>query len=208
MTERTLATTTIRLETLTDYGETENMVREAFWDVYRPGCDEHLIIHKLRESPSFVKGLDLVACDGHKIVGVIMCPEATVVNEQDQVFTVLGLILGVLPAYQHKGIGSRLMKRAIDDARSLGYKGIVLFGSPEYYPRFGFRNAAHFGIRTSDDQNMPVFMALELVEGGLQGIQGRFHEDPAIHVKEEELVAFDSGFPHKEKHVTETQLRL
>lgn len=79
----------IRPETPKDYRETETVIREAFWDVYKPGCDEHLIIHKLREAPAFVKELDLVACDGNKIVGVIVCPMAKIKNEENQEFILL-----------------------------------------------------------------------------------------------------------------------
>ncbi len=183
------------------------MVREAFWDTYKPGCDEHFIIHKLRESPAFVKELDFVACDGHRIVGVVICPKAKIRNEQNQEFTVLSLIVGVLPTYQKKGIGSILMKKAIEGARSLRFMGIVLFGSSECYPRFGFRNAKEYGIQTSNGINFDPFMALELNKGSLNGIQGRFYEDQAHHSEEVELESFEREFPYREKHVTETQLK-
>ena len=117
------ANMTIRLETPEDYRETENMVREAFWDIYKPGCDEPFVIHKLRESPAYVRDLDFVACDDHRIVGMVMCPGSKIVNEQSQADEVPGLIIGVWPAYQNKGVGSALMKRALDRARSLGFRG-------------------------------------------------------------------------------------
>jgi predicted N-acetyltransferase YhbS len=183
------------------------MIREAFWDVYKPGCDEHFIIHKLRESPAFVEDLDLVACEGEKIVGMIICPLSKIVNVQDQEFTILSMIIGVLPSHQNKGVGSLLIKEAIRAARSLGFKGIALFGSPDYYPRFGFKNAREYGIQTSDGQNFDPFMVLELIPGSLNGIQGRFFEDPTYHPDPDELEVFDKGFPYREKHVTDTQLK-
>jgi predicted N-acetyltransferase YhbS len=208
MTKSETGNVAIRPETPEDYRETENMLREAFWDLYKPGCDEHLIIHKLRESPAFIKELDFVACDGRRIVGMVICPKAKVVNEHNQEFTVLSLVVGVLPPYQKKGIGSMLMRKAIDQARSLGFKAILLFGSPEYYPRFGFRNAKEYGIQTSDGVNFDAFMALELHEDSLNGIQGRFYEDQAYHSEKDELESFEQGFPYREKHVTDTQLKL
>lgn len=72
---------TIRMETSEDYRKTENMIRESFWNVYKPGCEEHLIIHKLRESPALIKKLALVACDGERVVGLVVCPKVRVVNE-------------------------------------------------------------------------------------------------------------------------------
>ena len=197
----------IRLETPKDYRETEAMVREAFWDVYKPGCDEHLVIHKLRDSAAFIKGLDFVACDGGRVVGVVICPKAKITGEENHEFTVLSLIVGVLPSYQKKGIGSMLMKRAIDEARALGFKGIVIFGNPEYYRRFGFKNAQEYGIQTSEGENFDAFMALQLSERSLDGIRGRFYEDDAYRPGRGELEAFDTGFPYREKHVTDTQLK-
>lgn len=198
----------IRQEARRDYRETEAMVRETFWDVYKPGCDEHFIVHKLRESPAFVKELALVACEREKIVGMIICPLSKIVNEQSQEFTVLSMIIGILPSHQHIGTGSALIKEAIHAGRSLGFKGIALFGSPEYYHRFGFKNAKEYGIQTSDGQNFDPFMILELHPGSLNGIHGRFFEDPTYHPDPDELELFDKGFPYREKHVTDTQLKI
>lgn len=197
-----------RLESPEDSRETENMVREAFWDLYKPGCDEHLVIHNLRESPAFVRELDFVACDGNQIVGVVICPKAKIVNERNEEFTVLSLVVGVLPSYQDKGVGSALMRKAIDIARSMGFKAIIIFGIPEYYPRFGFRNAQEYGIQTSDGTNFDAFMALELYPDSLNGLRGRFYEDQAFHTDKDELELFEKEFPYKEKHVTDTQLKI
>lgn len=77
--------------------------------------------------------------------------------------------------------------------------------TPEYYPRFGFRNAKEYGIQTSDGRNLDPFMALELGQGSLSGIRGRFYEDRAYHYEKDELESFEKDFPYREKHVTETQ---
>jgi len=93
----------------TDYEETENLTREAFWDVYKPGCDEHLILHKMRCIPAFVPDLDLVICENGKIVGSIIYSKATVINNEKREFEVLCLgPISVLPSKQRKGIGSLL----------------------------------------------------------------------------------------------------
>lgn len=91
MTHTNTGSITIRPEKPEDYRESENMIRESFWDVYKPGCEEHLIIHKLRESPALIKKLALVACDGERVVGLVVCPKVRVVNEAKQEFTVLSL---------------------------------------------------------------------------------------------------------------------
>ena len=50
----------IRLENNNEHREVENLVRESFWNVYRPGCTEHYVLHQLRNDPAFVPGLDFV----------------------------------------------------------------------------------------------------------------------------------------------------
>jgi len=200
---------TIRLETEKDYRETENMVREAFWDIYKPGCDEHLILHKLRKVPEFIEELDFVACDANennRIVGNIVYSGAKIINSQDQEYTVLCLgPLSVLPRYQGRGIGSLLVNRSLQKAKILDYKAVILFGDPDYYHRFGLENAKKYNITTAQGENSDAFMALELYDNSLDGIQGRFIENPVFQVESEELESFGKEFPDKEKHGTDTQ---
>ncbi len=194
---------TIRPETPGDYREAESVVRESFWDVYRPGCIEHLVLHKIRTSPGFVKELSLVACDGERIVGVVICPRGTIRNEHGQEFTALSMMVGVLPSYQGCGVGSMLIERAIETARSLGFSGIVIFGDPGFYSRFGFKNAKEHAIQTSDGENFEPFMALELSKDSLNGMQGRFYEDPVFQPFSDrnELESFEKEFPYKQTHL-------
>lgn len=198
----------IHLEQPDDYRKVECLTREAFWNVYKPGCDEHLLVHKLRKVPAFVKELSFVAVNEHKIVGNVIYSKAKVINESQQEFEVLCLgPIGVLPAYQGQGIGSLLMQHSIEQARRLGHKAVILFGNPHYYQRFGFVNAEAYGIQTSWGANFPEFMTLELYDGGLQGISGRFYEDEVFKLDQEELEIYDKEFPQKEKQVTDTQLK-
>jgi predicted N-acetyltransferase YhbS len=132
----------IRSEEEKDFKYVENMTREAFWDLYKPGCDEHLVVHKIRKVPAFVKELDFIACDKDTIVGNIIYSRAKVVNEENEESEVLCMgPVTVLPSYQKQGIGSLLMNHSIKKAKQLGYKGIIIFGNPDYYQRFGFVNA-------------------------------------------------------------------
>jgi predicted N-acetyltransferase YhbS len=114
----------------------------------------------------------------------------------------------VLPSYQNQGIGSLLMEHSIEKARQLGYKGIIIFGNPDYYHRFGFVSAKQYNIRTSWGDDLDAFMALELRAGSLNDISGIFSEDEVFKVETEELEDFEKQFPYKEKHVTDTQLKL
>lgn len=198
----------IRLEEENDFRNVEHITREAFWDVYRPGCCEHLVVHKIRKVPAFIKELSYVACEDDKVVGNIIYSRAKVVNQENKEFEVLCMgPLGVLPSCQGKGIGSLLMNYTIQKAKEQGFKAIIIFGNPDYYRRFGFVNAEKYGIQTSSGENFDAFMALEQFDGALDGINGKFYDDKVFDVKDEELEVFDKGFPYKEKHVTDTQLK-
>ncbi|HYF81875.1 MAG TPA: N-acetyltransferase [Clostridia bacterium] len=198
----------IRLEKENDYRDVEYLTREAFWNLYKPGCDEHLIVHKIRKVPAFVKELSFVACDNDRIVGNIIYSKAKVFNDENKEFEVLCMgPIGVFPSCQGKGIGSLLMNYSIEKAKQLGYKAIIIFGNPEYYHRFGFINAKEYGIQTSWGENFEAFMALELYDGGLNGISGKFYEDEAFKIEKDELEIFEKGFTYKEKRVTGTQLK-
>ena len=198
----------IRLEEENDYRNVEYMTREAFWDVYKPGSDVHLIVHKIRAVSAFVKELNFIACDEDEIVGNIIYSKAKVINEENKKFEVLCMgPLGVSPSYQRKGIGSKLMNFSIEKAKKLGYKAIIIFGNPDYYHRFGFINAKEYGIQTSLGVNFEAFMALELYDGGLNGISGKYYEDEVFEIEKDELEIFEKGFPYKEKHITDTQIK-
>jgi predicted N-acetyltransferase YhbS len=198
----------IRVETENDFREVESLTREAFWDLYKPGCEEHLLVHKLRSVPAFIKDLDYVACDDQRIVGNIMYSKSKIINSKNEQFEVLCMgPLSVLPGYQKKGIGSLLLTETIKKAKALAYKAVVIFGSPEYYQKFGFKNACIFNIQTADGQNFDAFMALELNKDSLNGIEGKFFEDAAFHSEENELIEFEKEFPYKEKHITDTQFK-
>jgi predicted N-acetyltransferase YhbS len=197
----------LRIEEEKDYKETEYLTREAFWDKYKPGCNEHVVVHKLRSSKGFIEQLDYVACDNNKVIGNIMYSKSKVVNGNaiNEDLICLGPI-SVLPEYQNKGIGSLLINKTIEKAKELNYKGIFLYGDPEYYSRFGFINAEKYELQTSEGTNGDYFMVLPLGPDSLNGIYGKCMEDPAYQVKEEELIEFEKQFPYKEKHVTDTQL--
>ena len=195
----------IRNETDEDYRETENITREAFWDLYKPGCDEHFVLHKLRKSKSFVPELDFVALHEKNIVGNIIYSKAGILDNEYYEVLCMGP-LSVIPKYQKNGIGSQLLIHSLESAREMGFKAVVIFGNPDYYHRFGFRNAADYNITTSEGANFDAFMVLELDKDSLMNIHGRFIPDKAFYSDRNELEIFDRKFPIKEKHITSNQL--
>ncbi len=198
----------IRLENEKDHKTVENLTRDAFWDLFQPGCDEHILAHKLRKAEAFIPELDFVAEEGRRIVGNIMYSRAKVIDGKGSEQEVLTFgPLSVLPSHQKLGVGSGLVNHTIKLAEEMGFKAIIIFGHPEYYHRFGFANAERFRITTSDGVNFEPFMALELYEGALRGIEGRLYLDDVFKTDPAELETFDKGFPHREKHVTDTQFK-
>ena len=187
--------------------QTENITREAFWNLYRPGCVEHLILHNMRNSNSYISRLDLIAVSKNEIIGHIISTKAKVIDSQNIEHEILCVgPFAVLPIFQKKGIGSKLLNQSIVIAKELGYIGMILFGNPEYYHRFGFRNAKEYDITTKDCQNFEPFMALEFQNNGLADVKGRFIEDNVFETNADDLNEFDKKFPYKEKLKTDTQL--
>ncbi len=200
-------TITVRPETGQDYRAVENLTREAFWDLYRPGCVEHYIVHQLRTAPSFIKELGLVAYCGEELVGAVFFSKAGILRLDGTAAPVLSMgPLCVTPTRQKQGIGSRLITAGLDKARQMGFAGVIIYGSPAYYSRFGFRNAADYRITTATGDNFAQFMALELNPGSLGGMAGRYQDDPVFDFKADDVDLFDRSFPPKTKHVTATQL--
>lgn len=202
-------TITLRPEESKDYRIVEELTRDAFRDLYKPGCEEHLVVHKMRNIPAFVKELDIVACDEDKIVGYIMYSRAKIINDKKEETEVLCMWpLAISPAYQKQWIGSLLMRETAEKAKELGYKGVIIFGDPNYYHRFGFVDAKTYNITTPEGQNFDAFMALELYPDSLQGISGKFYADKVFETNKEELEEYEKTFPYREKHVTDTQLKM
>ncbi len=190
----------IRKTDKNEFYATENLTREAFWNLYKPGCDEHLVLHQLRKSSSYVEELDFVALNEGEIIGHIITTKAQVRGQQNKVHEVLCVgPVSVSPSLQGKGIGSKLIHHSIAEARIMGFKAMILFGDPAYYHRFGFVNAQQFNITTKEGNNFDPFMVLELREHALDNVKGRFFEDEAFVTTEEDLVEFEKNFPPKEK---------
>ena len=189
----------LRNEVVSDYRTVEELTREAFWNHYVPGCDEHYLMHIIRDSEAFIKELDIVAEVDGKIVGNIVYTKATIAADDGTSHEVLSFgPLSVLPEYQGQGIGGMLIEHTKAIAKELGYKAILIYGDPAYYSKFGFAAAETFRIGTSDNMYAAALQALELFPGALAGISGCFHEDAVYGIDEAAAKEFDRGFPQKE----------
>lgn len=192
---------TFRPETPRDYDAVEFLTREAFFNKYKPGCDEHYLLHILRGSDAVVSELcDVCEMDG-EIVGHILYTRASVTSDSGEVFPVLVFgPISVRPDMQGQGIGSQLITRTLLRARALGWRGVVITGDPAYYGRFGFRPASDFHILYEDGSSSPELMAAELGEGRLSGVTGRVAFAPEYtSIQEADVLAFDARFPARER---------
>jgi predicted N-acetyltransferase YhbS len=199
----------LRPEAEADYQTVEHLTREAFWNRYVPGCDEHLLARKLRTAKAFVRELDFVAIVDSKIVGSIMYTESKIIDDEDRAVTVLTFgPVSVLPEYQNKGVGSALIERTKSLAHSKGCPAILIYGDPEYYRRFGFAASKTWRITNHEGKYPAALLALELHPGALDGIMGKFEEADIYAVDKNELAEFEKGFPPKAKGAAKTQERF
>jgi putative acetyltransferase len=196
----------IRNEKKEDYRNVEQLIREAFWNLYAPGCNEHFILHNLRNSNDFITELDFVAERERQIVGQIAYSRGVIKCKQGEGKKVISFgPVSVLPAFQRRGIGSALIIHTINLARDMGYPAICIYGDPRYYSRFGFRCAEKYEIKTADDKFAVALQVLELKQGVLNNMSGKFIESVAFAVDETEFAQYDATFPFKEKHETDSQ---
>lgn len=137
----------IRLEKEKDYFEVENLTREAFWNVYRPGCCEHYVLHKLRNDECFVKELDYVLeKDGKIIANVVYAKGKLKTDDGKSRELLLFGPVSVLPDYQKKGYAQKLIEFTMNKAKELGYEAIVISGNPDYYKKYGLFNLFYLGV--------------------------------------------------------------
>jgi predicted N-acetyltransferase YhbS len=196
----------LRLEEEKDYSAVETLTREAFWNVYKPGCDEHLLIHNLRIAKEFIRELDYVAIFNDEIVGNIVYAKAKIIDSNKEYNVLTFGPVSVLPVYQKKGIGKKLIEHTITKSGELGFGALIIYGNPKYYERFGFRNSKEFKITDMKGNYNEALLALELYPKALENINGKFYEGEAYKVDKNELEIFEKNFPYKEKLVLSTQI--
>ena len=194
---------TIRLEKEEDYRDVEYMIRESFWNVYRPGALEHYVIRVLRDDPAFVKELDFVMEKEGQLIGQNMFMK-TIINADDgRVIDVLTMgPICVRQDLKRKGFGKILLDYSLEKATELGFGAVLFEGNIGFYGHCGFDYASKFGIRYHDlpaDADASFFLCRELIPGYLDGITGVYQTPQGYYVDEKKAEEFDKGFPYKEK---------
>lgn len=190
----------IRAETKEDYYNAEYMTKKAFWNLHHPGCDEHYLVHLLRKSEDYIEELSRVAELDGKIVGGIYYSKAYILDGDTRVEVLNFGPLCVDPEYQNIGIGGKLLNATIKEAREKGYKGIVIFGEPGYYPKHGFKTCDQFGITTKEGKNFDAFMGYEIVPNAFSEISGKYYESKVFEqLYPDKVEEYNKNFPHMEK---------
>ena len=193
----------IRHEKKEDYRNVENLIRESFWNVYRPGCSEHYVIHVLRDDPAFVKELDFVMEKDGVLIGQNMFMK-TVINSDDG-HDVPVLTMGpicITPDLKRKGYGKYLLDYCLDRATEMGFGAVLFEGNIAFYGTCGFDYASKFNIRYHDlpeGADSSFFLCRELIPGYLNGISGVYQTPKGYYVDDSDVEAFDQAFPPKQK---------
>lgn len=215
----------IRLEEQKDYRDVENLVRESFWNVYRPGCSEHYVIHVLRDDPAFVPELDFVmhlsvqengpgdhsvAEQDGMLIGQNMFMKTVIEADDDREIPVLTMgPIGITPELKRKGYGKKLLDYCLEKATEMGFGAVLFEGNIGFYSHCGFDYASKFGIRYHDlpeDADSSFFLCRELIPGYLDDVTGVYQTPQGYYVKDEDVEEFDKQFPPKEKKKLPGQL--
>ena len=194
---------TIRRETPSDYHAVEHLTREAFWNVYRPGCLEHYVVHVLRRDPAFVPELDLVMERKGQLIGYVMYMRAGITADDGREIPMMTFgPISIRPDLQRQGLGKRLLDDSMERARELGAGALCIEGNPDFYGKSGFVVAGTRGIRCHGDTEQkidPYLLLKELRPGFLAGVTGVYHTPQGYYVDEAAAEAFDRSFPPREK---------
>ena len=194
---------TIRLERNDEHHEVEALVREAFWNVYRPGCLEHYVLHCLRKDHAFVPELDFVMEHDGRLIGQNVFVRATIHadNGRDIPIMTMGPI-SIAPDFKRKGYGKILLDYSLEKAAALGCPAVCFEGNIAFYGKSGFTFARNFGLRyhgLPEGADDSFFLCKELVNGFFDGITGEYSTPEAYFVDENAVDEFDKSFPPREK---------
>ena len=193
----------IRLETKNDYRAAEQLTREAFWNVYRPGCLEHYVLHVLRSDPAFVPELSFVMERDGRLIGHVMYMRAKIVADDGREIPMMTFgPISIRPDLQRQGLGKYLLDCSMELAKDLGAGALCIEGNIDFYGKSGFVVAGTKGIRyhgEPEQEIVPYVLLKELRPGFLSGVTGVYHTPKGYYVDEAAAEEFDRDFPSKEK---------
>lgn len=196
---------TFRNETPEDYRNVENLTREAFWNVYKPGCDEHFILHNFRTRSEFVPELDILMEEGGILVGHVMFARAEIKLNNGGILPIMTFgPISIAPNFKRKGYGTILLRHAMEKAKEMGSGALAITGNIGFYGKSGFVAAKTKGVLYHADPDADYFLIKELVPGFLDQVKvaggGTFKEPDGYFIcDKKDVEEFDKQFPPKEK---------
>ena len=200
----------IRNERKEEQREVENLVRESFWNVYRPGCLEHYVLNQLRNDEAFIDELNFVMEKDSTIIGQNMFMKAVIKADDGRDIPILTMgPICIANELKRQGYGKILLDYSLEKATGMGFGAICFEGNIGFYGKSGFTYAGEFGIRYHDlpkDADASFFLCKELKKGYLKGVTGEYTPPQGYFVNEDEAEEFDKQFPPKEKLKLSTQL--
>jgi len=189
-----------------DFKRVEEITREAFWNLYVPGCDEHYLTHILRDHPDFISDLDFVAAYEDKVIGNIMYTKSYIIDESDnRINTITFGPVCVLPKYQRQGVGSALIQHSKKIASKNGYQAIIIQGHPHNYCRHGFKSSKDYKISNSEGKYPYSLLVLELKKGILRDKNWKYYSSAVYDIDKKAAAEFDKKFGPKKKEYRHTQ---
>lgn len=197
-----METLIIRNETPADYQAVEHLTREAFWNQYVPGCSEHYLVHVMRQHPDYIPQLAFVLELDGRIIGSIHYTRAALADQTGAETPILTFgPVSILPQFQRKGYGKRLMEHSFQRAAATGYDVIVIFGNPDNYVARGFKGCKKYNVCLAPEVFPSSLLVKELTPGALDGRPLFYRESPVGALCEDTRTvdAFDAAFPPKEK---------
>lgn len=193
----------IRNEKPEDFRVVENLVRESFWNVYRPGCLEHFVLHELRNDADFIKELDFVMEKDGEIIGQNIFMKAKIMADDGREIPILTMgPICIRNDLKRQGYGKILLDYSLEKATELGFGAVCFEGNINFYGKSGFTFASEKGIRyhgLPEDADSSFFLCKELKKGYLDGITGEYTTPQGYFVDEEKAEEFDKEFLKKEK---------
>jgi len=193
----------IRLETPADHAEVEFLIRESFWNVYRPGCLEHYVIHCLRNDDAFVPELDFVMKKDDRIIGQNMFMRAIIKADDGRDIPIMTMgPICIANDLKRQGYGKILLDYSIEKAKEMGAGALCFEGNINFYGKSGFTYASEYGLRyhgLPEGEDASFFLCKELIPGYLEGVTGEYALPVGYFVDEDKAEEFDKQFPYKEK---------
>ncbi|SHI27830.1 GNAT family N-acetyltransferase [Desulfosporosinus lacus] len=196
----------IRKEEETDYERVEEITRKSFWNLYIPGCIEHYLVHVMRSRKDFLPELDLVIEVDNQIIGNSMYTKTKLIDESGEEKDILTFgPVCILPEYQRKGYGKKLMEYSFEQAAAFDYDVIVIFGNPNNYVSRGFKSCKKYNVCLEDGTYPAAMMVKELKPDVLDGKKWVYYQSPVFEIDEQEAGRFDEGLESLEKKYQPSQ---